>query len=183
MPKLSTLLVMVGINACWMISTFAGEVPLDVKTGLWEVKVSGQSKGTLPIPADELAKLPPEQRARFEQAMKNSMASMNHDRTFKECITEEQLKRGFKTANDDESCKQIIRSSTSTMMEVGEECTGKQKASATIRFRAISSKEVKGNIHVVAGHGADTMTIDNIIQAKWLGSDCGGLKPGDTEDE
>jgi len=183
MPKLSTLLMVVGINACWMIPTSADEVPLDVKTGLWEVKMSGQSKGTLPIPADELAKMTPERRARFEQAMKNSMARMNHDHAFKECITEEQLKRGFKTDNDDESCKQIIRTSTSTVKEVSEECAGKQKASGTIRFEAISSKEVKGSVHMVVGNGANSMTIDNIIQAKWLGSDCGGLKPGATEDE
>jgi len=38
---------------------------------------------------------------------------------------------------------------------------------------------MKGDINVVMGTGADTTTMQRSLQGKWLGSDCGDVKPKD----
>src|SRR5215831_17213660 len=54
----------------------ADPVPMDVKTGEWETTVTMQmgglqAAGKMPaIPPEQLSKMPPEQRARIESAMK-----------------------------------------------------------------------------------------------------------------
>jgi len=47
----------------------ADPVTLNVRPGLWEMMVLGEGSGMPPIPAEALARLTPEQRAKFEAAM------------------------------------------------------------------------------------------------------------------
>ena len=144
--------------------------------------MSGHATGTLPIPADELNQMTPEQRERIEQAMKRSADMLNSTHVYKECLTEEQLKSGFNINDDNNDCTETVRSSTAKVMELGIECVGKQRSSGSIRFEALNSKQVKGNVHMIVG-GDNGMSIDNIIEAKWLGSDCDNNKPGSLEEE
>ncbi|HTE88846.1 MAG TPA: hypothetical protein VK639_07845 [Terriglobales bacterium] len=44
--------------------------PLNVKTGLWETTTTRITSGEIPIPAEMLARLTPEQRAKMEARMK-----------------------------------------------------------------------------------------------------------------
>ena len=182
MSTVRYLLVAASINACWIVPAYAGENHLDVKTGLWEINTSGQASGSLPIPAEMLDKLTPERRARFEQMMEMSKADAAQSRKYKECVTEEQMDRGFTLNDENESCKKTIISNTAKVMEIREECQDGKRGSGTIRFEAVSDEEVKGNVHMTVG-GGDGMTIDKTIEAKWLGSDYGDIEPGDMVEE
>jgi len=62
----------------------AADVPmLDVKLGLWEITTHPQVNGKLPITDEQLEKLPPDQRAKFEAAMQAAIAREAQPRLFK----------------------------------------------------------------------------------------------------
>ena len=50
--------------------------PLHIKTGLWEVSI--KMNGTIPIPPEALAKMPPEQRAKIEERLKSRAERCEH---------------------------------------------------------------------------------------------------------
>ncbi|HEY1242524.1 MAG TPA: hypothetical protein VGF16_18310, partial [Bryobacteraceae bacterium] len=75
--------------------------PMDVKTGLWESTMTNQMSGQMPIPAEALAKLTPEQRARIEQAMKARASQGPKTSTNRSCVTKEQLNKPM-TFNQDQ---------------------------------------------------------------------------------
>ena len=58
----------VGLVALWAVGALADDkmVPLDVKVGQWEMTHTTVMKGVPPIPAEMLAKMSPEVRARYE---------------------------------------------------------------------------------------------------------------------
>ena len=68
---------------------FALADSLDVKPGAWDMSITTLTRGSL-IPPNLLAKMPPEQRAKFEQSMQaRSGKPMTHNS--KECVTQEDL--------------------------------------------------------------------------------------------
>jgi hypothetical protein len=88
--------------------------------------VSGRTSGAPPIPPEALARLAPEQRAKFAAAMAAAMAKAGAPHTFKSCVTEKSLQRGFDTGegNAGRTCTQTIVSSSTSAMDGREECTG-----------------------------------------------------------
>jgi len=42
---------------------------------------------------------------------------------------------------------------------------------------AFDRQSIRGNLNLVVSGGANTMTIKRVMQGKWLGSDCGSVKP------
>ena len=64
-----------ALGAATVVLAYAADVPqLNVKLGLWEIATHPQVNGSLPITDDQLAKLPPDQRAKFEAAMQAAVA-------------------------------------------------------------------------------------------------------------
>lgn len=71
------------------MTSFALADSLNAKPGAWDISITTQTDGSL-IPPDLLAKMPPEQRAKFEQSMQaRSGKPMTHNS--KECVTQEDL--------------------------------------------------------------------------------------------
>lgn len=154
----------------------AGPVTLNVRTGLWEMTVSGQNSGMPPIPPEALARLTPEQRARFQAGMAARMGSAGKPHVYKSCITEATLQRGFETgeSNAHRKCTQTILSRTASAMDGREECTDEHgHASGHFHFAAPNPATVNGTIEFTANDGSHTMTIKRVINGKWVGADCG----------
>ena len=153
---------------------------LDLKPGLWEMTSTQQTTGGPPVPEDVLARMTPEQRAKFDAA---AMAADNETRAReprvrKQCITEKSLQRGL---NVDEnkgggSCQETLVSSTASVMELRQECTGQEKMSSTSHFEAVSPKALTGTIDMTMTDGSRTTTVKRVMLGKWLGVDCGNLK-------
>lgn len=155
--------------------------PLDVKTGLWESTVTSQSAGTLPIPAEALSRLTPEQRARIEEMMKARGQQGSKATTTKSCLTKESLQKMMTFSNDEQqNCKRTVTRSTSREQDIRLDC-GRDNVlgSMTIHIEAIDSENVKGNTQVNASGGGNggKMSSQASFTAKWLGSDCGDVKP------
>jgi hypothetical protein len=178
-PHLAACLLGCAVIAFPLHRGMAEQVQLDVHPGLWEVTTTSKSAGEIPMPEEELAKLPPDQRAKFEAAMKQAMARATAPHTFKECVTEQQIKNGFKPPeNAGISCKRTVLSSTTRLLEIHEECIGHGQTSGNFRLEAPDPATIAGTVDMVVTQGARTMTMKNHMTGKWLGADCGDIKPG-----
>jgi len=149
--------------------------PLNVKTGLWESSVTTTSAGHMPLPADLLAKLSPEQRAKFEARMNADSAPKTRTSTHKDCETKEKLaKQSF---FDQKECQQTVVTSTSTRASVRMSCQfGDVKSSGTMNIEVLSPEIVKGSGQMTSTGGGRTFNMNTSFSAKWLGAACGNVK-------
>jgi hypothetical protein len=178
MSKLRVLPAGLCVTACLTLAAHAAPNALNVKPGLWEMTTTGETSGAPPIPQDTLARMSPEQRAKFEAAMAAGMAHSSAPRVSKQCMTEKSLQRGFDPGENkgERKCTDTVVSSSATVMEVRQECTGREKMSGHFRFEAVNPEVVNGTINMTVTDGARTMTIKRVMHGKWLGTDCGSLK-------
>jgi hypothetical protein len=152
--------------------------PLDVKPGLWEMTLSVTTSGQMPIPAEALAKLSPEQRAGIEERMKAraSQGEKTRTSTRKHCITKEDLSKD-PFSDQDKSCTRTLVSSTRSKAEMRVNCTRKGvKSSGTIQIQALDSEHVKGSGHMVSSGGGNTMNASSSFSSKWISSSCGSTR-------
>jgi hypothetical protein len=170
--------VVVLAAAAVAFASQAEAVHFNVISGVWEVTNSPKVGGQLPISDAELARIPAAQRARFEAAMKQSMGAMQKPRTFRECLTQDKINKGFdldKAPNQKCVKTATVNSSTSLQMKVV--CKGQQETvNGTFQFVTVNPKSVAGTADMVISRGGKTMTVDSTITGHWVGSDCGKLK-------
>ena len=151
---------------------------LDLKPGLWQISSTGSMTGAPPIPPEVLASMPPEKRAQAEAAMQAAMARAGAPQVAQNCVTEDQLRRGLNFEDPhNPSCKRTVVTNSSSLLVVHEECAGARPMVGDFRFAAVDRETMKGDINVVMGNGANTTTMQRSLQGKWLGSDCGDVKP------
>lgn len=158
-------------------------VTFDAKPGLWENTTTMEMSGmpAMPqIPEEQLAKMPPQQRAQIEAMMK-SRGGMGGPRTTKSCMTPESLKRSLafaQNAQTENSCTSKVASSSANKREIHFECTrGKTTSAGDMTIERIDSEHVKGNM-VMKTIGADRpMDMKMSFTTKWVSSDCGDVKP------
>ncbi len=53
-----------------------------------------------------------------------------------------------------------------------------QQATGNLHIDAMDSETIRGTFNMVMSGGSNTMTVKRTLQGKWLGSDCGDVKPG-----
>lgn len=167
-----------GLLVCHGGPASAGPASLDIKPGLWKVTTTTHMNGQLPIPEDQLARMPPAQRAQFEAAMKAAAASMGAPHVFEECLTAKQIADGLKLNENQPSCHRTVLSSSPTELRVHESCTGASAREMDGTFEAPNPSTMHGTIHMVTTHGAQTMNANSAIEGQRLGADCGNLPPG-----
>jgi hypothetical protein len=173
-----------GAGGAAMMLANATDVPqLNVKLGLWEVATHPQVNGNLPITDEQLQKLPPEQRAKFEAAMQAAIARGAQSRIFKECMTAEKRSRGFNAGSDQsKNCKVTLVTNTASEFESHRECSTEDgKQSTSVHFRVVSSDHVSGTVNALISHGTKTMTMNSTMEGKWLGAECGSVKDMELE--
>lgn len=159
----------IAATAC--IAATASAATLDVKTGAWESTITSTMTGVT-IPADRLAKLPPEQRAKVEAMMK-SQSGQSHTTTQKSCITQKDLDENkFLQQVPEAGCKARVLSQSSTRIEFERVCgTPPQVRNEHMVITATSPETVTmvGDFQQAGGkvHFED--------KGRWLGSSCAGI--------
>ena len=150
--------------------------PLNVKEGLWEMTVTHSMSGmpaTPNIPPDVLAKMPPEQRARIEAAMKGGPSTDVR----KECITKEKLEKHSAFSNNRGDCTRTVVNSTGSKLEVKIHCEEKQASTdGTLVLETVGSDRVKGTMQAVTNANGHTMNMNFTFSSKYLGPACGDVK-------
>ena len=167
-------LVFLGVFFSWVLVAMAGDKvqPLNIKTGLWQMTMTTAVSGRLPMPADILARMSPEQRARYEAAMNKRASAPPKTRTYNSCVTKEQLNKD-PFSEEKKSCTRTVLKSTGSKMEIREVCEGDGvKNDITIQIEALKSENVKGSSHVTAAGGDKTMNVNAGFTGKWIGAVC-----------
>ena len=165
--SLSATVLMAGDNV----------IHLNVKTGLWEITSISIANGSLAIPPDVVAKLTPEQRAKFEAAMKMMANGTPKSMTYKSCLTQKKLDENpfnEKPHGEKINCQHAVVNSTETDLEVKETCTEENsKTDMHFKFHASSPEHVTGTgTVVVETSGGHTMTSNVKMESKWVGATC-----------
>jgi hypothetical protein len=169
--KRIVLLTAIGVTAG--VSLASAET-LDVKTGLWEVTTQGTTTGMPPIPPAVMAQMTADQRAAMMAAMGNSD---NPDVT-RSCITAKTLQRGLDfNEGERNNCTRKVLSSTPRQIDMRMECSGEQKTMGTFHIDVVDRETITGNLDMVMSNGPNTMTMQRTLQGKWLGNDCGTVRP------
>lgn len=150
--------------------------PLDIKLGLWETTSTSNMSGAPPIPSDVLAKMTPEQRARFEQMIQAHTGAPT-TRTHKYCVTKEKLERDLSFGEEKGKCSHDIVASSSSVADVKFHCAENDvTTNGTAKFQAVNSENVKGTVHAVTSGNGHTMTVDLTLTSRYLGPACGDVK-------
>jgi Protein of unknown function (DUF3617) len=166
-----------------LIAEAADPIKLDVKPGLWEIASEGQINGAPPVPEDVLARLTPEQRARFEASMQASMANAAKPRLSKHCMTPEKIQRGLDMEQQNNaSCQRKVLSNSASKMDISEDCSDANgTTSIGEHFELSGPEQITGTVHVVRTAGGKSMTVNSTIHGKWLGASCGDIKDFELE--
>jgi hypothetical protein len=169
--RLSIGLTMLLCGSAWAADYQA----LNVKPGQWETTVTGQMTGIPAIPAEALAQMTPEQRAKVESALGGRGAKPMVN-TY--CMTKEKLDQGWSTGQNLKSCTTTVTGSSSGKQEVHVECNQNgSKTSGTIKVEALDSEHIRGSFQMTAtSEGNHAMNMNYAFTSKWLGSACSETK-------
>lgn len=152
--------------------------------GLWENSMVIKSGGaemdaSMAKMKEEMAKMPPEQRKMMEEMMAKqgvSVGTSGKAVTVKACITPEMAARDDMPQNDS-NCKQTSKERSGNTVRVKFVCTGKEATSGESEYTMLSDKQHKGRTIVNSTVNGKPQRMEMEHTGKWLGADCGDLKP------
>jgi hypothetical protein len=151
--------------------------PLNIKPGLWESTRTIKRTGALPIPAEMLNRLTPEQRARMEERMKANSAAHTNTTTEKHCVTKEDLERDRLKLAEAKECTTTVINTTSTTVKAKFVCDQEgMHATGTLELVAADPENFNGSYHSTANADGHTMNVEGTWTSKWLGSSCGNVR-------
>ncbi len=153
--------------SCAVAETF------NMKTGAWEVTYTSVRTGML-LPPEMLERLPPERRAKMEEAMK-ARSGQPMTRVHKGCITQRDLDQNrFIKAEDDENTDCVVKvlSKSTTKLVMERTCPAPREANFKISIDVKTPESVVGLIDGSIGTGK----IHTDVKAHWLGASCEGIK-------
>ena len=152
----------------------AKQQSLNIKPGLWESTRTIKRTGALPIPAEMLNRLTPEQRARMEERMKANSAAHTNTTTEQHCVTKEDLEQGRLKLAEANECTTTVLNSTSTSVKARIVCDQEgMHATGALELVAADPEHLNGSYHSAANADGHTMNVESTWTSKWLGSSCG----------
>ena len=176
-----TKIVIATVSLAVFAAAAAHAAGLNVKPGLWETTMQGQVSGAFPIPQADLDKMPPEARARMQAAMQASMAAMNKPHSARYCLTQAQIDKGFGADagnSHNQHCTHNVVSSSANEQTIQVVCKGEgESTNGTFHIVAASPTAVSGTFDMTMS-GKANMQIHQKLTSRWLGTDCGAIKPG-----
>jgi hypothetical protein len=145
-----------------------------IKPGLWEVQserlVNGQP---MPDMAQRMKDMPPEARARMEAAMK---ARAGPTGGLKICHTKESLDQG-RWQEAQTRCKTDVGSRSGSVWKWHSSCAGPTPSETDGEVTFISPESYAVKTSTTMTMKGQPRTSQMTMTAKWLGSECGAVKP------
>ena len=188
MPRLSPfgLLALAALAA--LASYAAG---LGLKPGLWEVKIVKQvvdgrdMTAQLAASAERMqqimANMPPDQRARMQAMMPNGGAGVGENGNFRICVSPEFAKRDQPVIDKDGHCQPATVKHDGNVTSYEFSCaangTTRQGKGETVSTGDLLSNRVDMTTTQPSGQ---TRNIHNESEMRYLGPDCGDVKPFET---
>ena len=147
-----------------------------VKPGLWEVRSERQDgKQTAPS-AEAMKNLTPETRAKVEAMMKQQGVGIGSDGANRVCLSKESLDAG--RWQNSANCKTDFGLRSASAWKWHSVCP---QTDTTIDGEAVFASPESYTVQTATTRTfrGDTKVTRTTLQAKWLGADCGDLKPFD----
>lgn len=199
---LSILVAILGVTA---VTLHAEPIKVDMVPGLWENKVVWGGDGADGIPAiqpdqvkfameemkRQLASMPPEQRKQMEAMMAQSGmkvtdngVSFNNNQVeisptgtnAKLCVTQAQIDRG-ELPDDVKGCESVLKQINATQFKSTHVCSGEYSGTGESEVTFHSPKHYTGAGKMNQVMNGEKRTMAFTMEGKWLGSDCGEVKP------
>ena len=160
----------------------AGQLPAPpVKSGLWETRMAAlDADGREIAPPEQaaLSKMPPEARARMAEAMKARGVSMpDASGGTKACFTKETFESGaWQQMASEAGCTTKYSTLSAGTWKWHSSCTSlNSESDGEVVFSSPESYRVKVTTTATVMGKPNTST--RVVHAKWLGADCGDIKP------
>jgi Protein of unknown function (DUF3617) len=165
----------VALAAGIPLQTFAES--FNAKPGAWQMSMTTLIAGN-PIPPEALANMPPEKRAKVEEAMK-ARAGRPITITQKTCVSQKDLDqdRIIRSMKDDSNCTRNVLSRSASRMVMEQTCPEPQASTSQMTIEATTPESLSASIVRVRGDGKGKVLID--VKGFWLGPSCAGIKDDD----
>lgn len=156
-----------------------------IRPGLWENTVSMKSSGgemeaAMARMQEQMARMPPEQRAQMEAMMARQGIGMTPGKpnTVRSCITPEMAARDQFDPGD-RNCRSTGHSRSGNTVRFKFACEHERGTTAEGEgeMTLVSDKETRGKMFVNTTRQGKTMRMDMESSSKWVGADCGDVKP------
>lgn len=153
--------------------------------GLWENTLTmksgdGKMEAAMARMQEQLAKMPPEQRAQMEAMMASRGVALGGaggaPNAVRVCISKEQAERNELPTGSDGRCKRDSMERTGSTLKFKVTCTD-PAGTGEGTFNFISDKAYSGSMVMNVTRDGRAMRMDMQQEGKWLGADCGTLKP------
>ncbi len=175
MPFRSRILPALAIGLAGFTTAAGAQTP-PIKPGLWEAHSDREVDGKkAPQPAANLQNLPPAVRAQVEASMKAKGIALGGNGVNRICMTKETLDPSH-WQNRGTGCKTDYRSRSGQLWKWHTSCSQPAFESDGEAVFASSESYTVNTTMTMAMRGA-TRTTHMTIKARWLGADCGDLKP------
>ncbi len=168
------------ITSCLAVaaSAQAQNVP-PIKPGLWQVKMQHEGAGAPAMPdmGAQLKNMPPEQRKKIEAMMKAQGVDLagGGPGQMKICLTKESLDQGS-WQGEQGSCKTDVTQRSAKSWKWRSVCT-QPKAESEGEATFIDPEHYTVKTTTTTAMQGQTRTIGTTLDSKWLGADCGSIKP------
>jgi hypothetical protein len=156
----------------------------DLKPGLWELNnkvgsADGQMNAAMAEMQKQLAGMPPEQRQAMQQMMERNGMQMQIGAggalTTRICMTKEMIQRKEFPVHEGD-CKQKVTPLSAKRMKVAFSCTN-PPTSGEGEMTLDSDTSYRAKMHIKGTDGGRQQAVDMDVSGKWLGADCGKLRP------
>ena len=176
----AVIMVAVGFTTDALIPVIASNAQADsfhAKPGAWEMTFTTATTGSL-VPADVLAKMPPEQRSKFEQAMKARSAQPT-THVSKECFSQEDLDQNRMIKDDEDEgnqCTTRVALKSPSKLVLEKSCASPRPSTAQAVFEAKTPEAITGAIDITRP-GSGKVHVE--IKGRWLGANCAAFNAHD----
>jgi hypothetical protein len=153
----------------------------NLKPGLWEVSSkmqtgSGEMEKNMAKMEQQMASMPPEKRKMMEEMMAKQGVKMGAGgTTLKMCMTKEMVERHDVPAQRGD-CKNTTQARTGNTMKVAFTCTN-PPSSGEGQMTFVSSEAYTSKMVINTTMQGKPEKINTESSGKWLGADCGDIKP------
>jgi len=164
-----------------LVAAAAAALP-PMKPGLWETRTTvldASGKEITPPEQAALAGMAPEVKARMAEAMKARGLSLpDATGATRACLTKELFESGaWQQMAADAGCTTNYSTQSSTMWKWHTSCTGSLKVESDGEMTFNSAESYRTKMTMTSTAMGKTTTSTRIVQGKWLGADCGDVKP------
>ena len=170
--------------ACAALLAAASHAQTHLAPGLWEQQVTMKSDNAeldaqMARMKEQMASLPPEQKAMVEKMMASrGMGLGGGAHAIRMCLTREQAERDTPPQHDGRCSQQDFTRSGSTMTyKFTCQGQGGQPMTGEGTFTLDGPKAYTGRSTMNATMQGKPMRVQTDIVGKWVGSDCGDVKP------